>query len=307
MRYILLLFVYCLSINFCFADMSNSNSEIVKFIKNEKGIPALHYAIEQNRADLVEIFIELFPETINQPSVGVKLWHDLSWGDDYVYEGREEGPFPLELAIQINNSEIISLLLNNGANANVMRGQHSYRMFRNSDDDAILLFWGKIKERISPFFTAIKSGNLSTVKLILEKNPNLEDIYYDFSADRYPSINDDLAFTLGWNAIKSAIYFADEPLLREIIYARILKNGLAVATSPENIPSEVLNAFQLYKNEKHWPPLHYAMEVNDSKAFELLLLYGEDPYQTNPFSLFEKAFKHSNAEFINLLWNNERE
>ncbi len=294
-------------------NSENIGAFITEYSQNFKGWPMLHYAIAEERPDVAEIALEIYPEQADQLTPPLELM-DFHMGNtekgDYDYNvGWEEGYSALELAFMHHNPDLALTLLEHSKEDLINRRHKVYDGFYRDSYETrtgyaskpnkfVGWLWKEKYQESSLLYWTLELENQSLFKKLLNYNPSLYDCLTISQKEGYPS------YTLNvqqYSSFSLAARKETDFYLKELIHLQKIQID---ADFDEEVCQDILDVFRSnWSNEYNWPALHYAVQMNDLESFGLLLDWGTDPTWNGsaPESLISMATKHPNIEFLQRL------
>jgi ankyrin repeat protein len=257
------------------------NEYLVEYAHNKDNWPALHYAIEKERPDVVIEILQLFPEQAVFYTPSIKLMDSYcgnSAGDDYDYQvGAEKGISALELAVRKGYVELAKTLLELGCNPCEVRTEYFGYISDHWEQRKGSFIYEKVKFinsflKESNYWTrsiiywAIESDNEEMVKLLLDAGVSLDCI----KAQR--TWCTDVNVNIERTSIHHAAYTGSDKILHSLISYQM--DG--EKWKDRFLDAKILETFRIYaKDDSGLPLLHSALKNSDREAFNILLKYGE--------------------------------
>ncbi len=281
-------------------EESNSSTTIepttyelaIQYAHNPNNWPALHYSIKENRIDVADLILQLYPEQAAQSTPTIKILAS-HFGDnadnDYDYiTGYEQGISALELAICGGHTGLVSQLLEMGADINEFRVEYRGQFSDHWEPRNA----GWVYERCkfgnnrnswaarSPLWWAINKEDSIMVALLLEHGAALTPCYKSTPSQEVIS------------ALKIAA--AQES-------TAIFKQLLIHQAGGHFLDDELVSLFHDFiTNSEDLPALHYAISIEDIDSYMLLLEHGFDVHDRGE-DLIARAFEAKDSRFLELL------
>lgn len=292
--------------------------DIFEATNNERGWPALHYALCNNNFEAAEWLADKYPETISltTPDIKVMRWMDPSSdkrSNHHAYNGIESGYDALELALMKDQTALAIKFLQDhelDINAQKQRYQGPYLNAWYKEDRGVYYTYKWVREWVkeierrngyeryittiistTPLYWAILTFDSRPLNILLSKNVNLQNIYSETYLGNVQKPND---FYL--DALEVAAAWGSDEALKLII---------THISCIEDISDETIQVFRMYGQNPHEGSLLLkAMQADDVIGFEILLNHGADPYNivvASSQSLFSIAIDNPNRLYADIL------
>ncbi len=278
----------------------------VRYAHNPNNWPALHYAIVQKRIDVAELILELYPEQATQSTPTIPLIDSyLGNNADQDYDrviGYEAGISALELAIRGGYTELVAQLLDMGANINEIRAEYKGGYSNSWSPYHQPIVHERCKFGTMHFWTArtliywaIAQEDSTMVALLLEYDALLTPCIgvKDWYIEDYESGVIHIEYT--YSALKLASMQESTEILELLLSKQAQGNVLN---------EEYISLFQaLILNPENLPALHYAISIEETATFALLLEYGFDIHDDviSDKPLLNRAVEAEDRYFLDVL------
>jgi len=270
----------------------------IQYAHNPKNWPALHYAIEQNRLDVAELILQIYPEQATQSTPTIKVLNSHmgnNASDDYDYiVGHEQGISALELAICKGHTELVSQLLEMGADVNEFRKEYRGKYANHWEPRG-----GWVYERCkfgdmdhwtarSPLYWAINKEDSTMVALLLEHGATLTPCHTTQKWAYYASPR----ITTKTSALKIAATQESTAVFKQLLVHQ---------AGGHSLDEDLISLFRDFvTNPENLPALHYALSTCDIDSYMLLLEHGFDIHDQGE-ELIARAVEAKDSRFLELL------